>query len=445
MAPISETWGAKRDTAVTLPCDEHPLSGHAITVGPGNVASAARTLEGRAIANQAISSNHLSRAIRDLVFAGGGFDGEADFDDSGATVLGIAPTGGVGARIYTLTRDIAPSRMQIRAGVTVRPKGFKIFARELHLWGSAIIHADGGVGASTTTAAKAAGGSPVLDDLAAIILGGGADGGTGGQGGELASEAGDPGGSPDAESIMVGLGGDGEVGSVGETVGGGGAGGAAGAGGTVGGTEAHSASLDNATRLMRGVSLIGGGAGGGGGGGGGATGAGADGGGGGGGGAGGGVLMLAVGLLSLHSWTGRISANGGLGGDGAAGAGAAGDGGRGSGGGGGVVHLLYAEIEGGALVPMPHARNTATITQAARDASGCNVTAWGGGKGTTGSGIPPQSSATIAPCGTVRVVGPEPFVHPAEMPPARQPTRPFYPPRRLHAGHYESMRRSVPS
>ena len=145
--------------------------------------------------------------------------------------------------------------------------------------------------------------------------------------------------------------------------------------------------------------------------------------------------MIAVGLLVLHSWTGRISADGGKGGDGAAGAGAAGDGGRGSGGGGGVVHLIYATLVGGLIVPMTTPRNTATTTQAAQDATGANVTAWGGRKGTTGTGVPPTGNATIAPCGTVRVVGPEAFVPAAERPQPAMLRPPFRLPARLHAGH----------
>lgn len=422
-----EKWGAKDANALTLPCDERPGNGNPIIVGPSGEVTTRQGLTGQGIASGAVDSRHLGDAIRNIVFAGGGFDGEADFDGS-ATVLGIAISGST----YTLTRDISCTRLQVRSTYIIRASGFKIFARELHLWGTAIIHADGPDGGDSTTAVSGKSVSPPLLVANAIILGGAGEGGDGGDGGQTAAENGDPG--SDGDDVLIGLGGDGDTGSDGETIGGGGTGGSAGSVGLVTGYEAHGASLDNLTRLMRGVSLIHGGAGGAGGGGGGATGAGADGGGGGAGGSGGGVLMIAVDHLVLHSWTGRISANGGMGGDGAAGAGAAGDGGRGGGGGGGVVHLLYVELVGGLLVPMTAARNT-TPTQAQQDATGANVTAWGGRKGTTGSGVPPTSSATIAGCGTVRVIGPEVYVPPAERPPIRQPRPPFAPAPRLHAGH----------
>lgn len=408
--PGGEYWGGRRDTALELDCEEQPSRGQPLLVGRDRRVSTRTPVQGRGIASAAIEAAHLSRQILDFIFTGSGYDGEADFDGT-SPVLGIAPSSGV----YTLTRDVTFTRMHVRSSATIRPAGFKIFARELHLWGGAIIHADGNDGTDAPGGAtKAGGGAPVLLESAAIILGGAESGGSGGQGGETASEAGDAGNAGD--SILVGLGGDGAAGIAGAAVGGGGAGGAAGAGGTVSGTEAVSISIDNLTRLMRGASLINGGAGGGGGGGGGATAGGNDGGGGGGGGAGGGVVMLAIGKLFLHSWTGRISANGGQGGDGFAGTGGGGNAGQGGGGGGGVVHVLYSEIEGGSVIPMPFVRNS-TPTQGVQDShTGCNVQAWGGRLGTNGSGVPPTSNAVIAGCGTVRIVGPDPYIPVAEIP-----------------------------
>lgn len=416
------------------PCEEAPRNGVPLMIGRRGQTSATTQMTGSGISSGAVRSNHLSRALLDVVYAGGGYDGEADFDGT-ATVLGHAPSGNV----YTLTRDIGPTRMQVRSGVTIRPAGYKIVARELWLYGTCIIHADGGDGIDAVGATKGGAGTAILSVGSAVILGGSANGGGGGQGGETASEAGDAGAV--GTSVAIGLGGDGATGVAGQASDG--AGGAAGAAGTVSGTDAYSASLDNLTRLMRGVSLIHGGSGGGAGGGGGATAAAADGGGGGGGGAGGGVLMISCGALVLSSWTGRISADGGDGGNGAAGAGAAGDGGQGGGGGGGVVHLLYASISGGSLVPMAAARN-ATVTQAQQDATGANVTAWGGRLGTNGSGVPPTSSASIAPCGTVRVIGPDPFIPYAEIPRGFQ-IKPTSRPPRLHAGHHAAMAHRAPT
>lgn len=398
-------WGDRRDTALEAPpCEESPLSGRPLVVGRGGRTYARRQIEGRGIASGAIGAEHLSVVLLDAIYSGAGYDSTVDFDGT-STVLGFAPSGGV----YTLTREIAPSRMIVRSGVTVIPAGYRVFARELHLYGSAVIHADGGSGGDAPGGAtKASGGTAILRDSDAVILGGAENGGAGGQGGETASEAGGDGTL--GGSISPGLGGDGAAGIGGQASDG--AGGGAGAAGTVSGTDAHWFSL------MRGSQILHGGAGGGGGGGGGATAAGADGGGGGGGGAGGGVLRISVGHLYLHGWTGRISANGGQGGDGFAGSGAAGDGGQGGGGGGGVVQFLYAQItitSGGGVNPIYLARNS-TVTQAQQDALGGNVTAWGGRLGNNGSGVPPSPSALIAPYGTVRVMGPEPFIPVAEIP-----------------------------
>ena len=427
MPTKSELWGATKKSVLQLPCEEAPATGRPITINARGVVSTQNGLTGQGIQDGSIGIEKLSGAIRSQFF-GGGFDGQADFDGA-ATILGHAPA----ANVYTLVRDISCTKMWVRTGVTVRPAGHRIMARELFLIGTAIIHGDGSAGGNAGTPTAGAKGDPPRNESSAntgTTIGGGDSGGPGGAGGATPSETGANG--VVGEDITVGLGGDGAAGTNG-TAGGGPGGGPGGgqAGGTVSGTNANILSLDNITRLMRGPLLIHGGAGGGGAGGGGANSAGADGGGGGGGGAGGGVVLVVVDKLTLDAWTGRISGNGGDGGAGAEGSGTAGVGGGGGGGGGGGVVVVYAELAGGSLKGGPVAR-AATSTPALKAAEGSNVQAWGGQHGSVGGG---PAVLTLAQGGTVLVIGPRPFEHHSEFPWPQRPRPRYRRKLRLRAAH----------
>lgn len=370
MAPKGEYWGSKIDTAIRLPCEEKPVPGRPLIVGPGGIASAQQGLTGQGIRGGAIGLEHLDRGVRDLIF-GSASDGEADFDGS-HEVTGASRSG----TIYTLTQDVSYSRMWVRAGAFVRPNGYRILCHDLHLHSSAVIEADGTTGAEGSVP----GGGATTPGQSGNVLGGSGEGGKGGDGGQGPAAVGYDG---LVGGLVFGLGGAGGPGGSGTSGGaGGGAPGRTGPKGSVSVAGTSTRDLANLTRLMHGNLLIAGGAGGGGGTGGGATSGGDDGGGGGSGGNGGGVILIAAEEIHLSdNWAaaGRISAIGGAGGKGANSS-TAGDGGGGGGGGGGFIQLVYRLVTGGSLIASP-------ITQEGPNVPGSNVYAHGGTGGiSNGSG-----------------------------------------------------------
>lgn len=108
-----------------------------------------------------------------------GSDGALVFDGS-STVLGIVPGSNVnfpsyGTNVYSLTRDIYPTTIQIDAGVLVHTNGFRIMGT-----GHATVNGDvgspGGAGANATSGAGGAGGA----GTSAQVLAGRNAGGNGG-------------------------------------------------------------------------------------------------------------------------------------------------------------------------------------------------------------------------------------------------------------------------
>jgi hypothetical protein len=96
--------------------------------------------------------------------------------------------------------------------------------------------------------------------------------------------------------------------------------------------------------------------------------------------------------------------------------------------------VLYAEISGGILVGAPSARGSSSTTTA-QTAIGANVQAFGGKRGDHGDGT---AVTTTAAGGTVRIVGPDPFIPFAERPPEFRNRPPFWRTPRLHPGHRRS-------
>lgn len=289
--------------------------------------------------------------LRGFVF-GYGEDGVADFDGT-STVLGLSPS----SSTYTLTSDISCLTMRVRSGVTVKTNCHRIFVRrDLILYGTAVIHCDGGAGGDSTGRTTGGAKADPQGDSGLSTLGLGASGGNGGNGGAAPNGAGSNGTA--GSDVTLGLGGAGGAGSNGQTVVGGGGNG--GAGGSVTNTSrVRVRNVFTAGNLLNGSTLIGGGAGGGGGGGAGADNA-SNGARGGGGGAGGGVVMISCATLDLTtgSWTGRISANGGNGGNGAVGG--LWTGGGGGSGGGGFVLIVAGRILGHVIVSPSSARTQGT-------------------------------------------------------------------------------------
>lgn len=364
---MAERLGGKKNLAIQLPCGETPAAGQTLVIRrPGGVVSFGQVGPG-AIANEAVTLAHAG-VLRDIIF-GGGYDGEADFD-------GVKTAGGVGpsANVYGLTRDISCARVFVRTGITVQTNGHKIFCRELHLFGTAIIHNDGSAG---NNASGVTGGTAKTGNNSGTV-GGSGSGGAGGNGDPAGADTGTAGAAGTAMTFSLGgAGGRGGTGVAGTSF--------PGQAGGVGGTTVSSSigstyALANLTQLLAGINYITGGAGGGGGGGGGSSATGAGGGGGGGAG-GGGVLLVAADKIVLSAWTGRMSANGGQGGNSGTPGASAGAGGAGAGGGGGFVQVVYRELSGGALI------------------SGTNVTA---AVGAFGAGN--QTSAVSPVVGTVRLV-----------------------------------------
>ena len=421
MANKGEYIGATKQSALLLPCEEAPVPGRPLVVTERGRISSQQGLSGQGIQSGAIEAGHLSLGLRDILF-GGARDGEADFDGT-STVLGIAPV----ASVYTLTKELAVSRMHVRTGATVRDSGYRVFARELHMWGTAIIHTDGpngGDGSGQTAGEKGSGvGS-------GNMLGGSSAGGNGGAGGATPPGAGST-GAAGANLGTYARGGDGGQGGAGSASGG--AGGAAAAAGFVSTVaDVTIFSLENITRLVRSSNgsflPINGGAGGGGGGGGGAS-AGVVGRGGGAGGSGGGVVLVSADEIILHDWTGRISANGGTGGVGTDGV--AGDGGGAGGGGGGLCVVIVRKITGGVLSSSPTVRGIGGATFGDSNFStnytnvtGANILANGGNGGAAVGG----AGGGYAGGGGTAVlyhVG-QPFVPIAEMAIGKPTPPPFY-------------------
>jgi len=249
----------------------------------------------------------------DSIF-GGGTDGAAVFDGSGA-VTGCSRSGST----YTATRDLFYTNATFSAGVTLKMGGYRLYVNGTLTMSAAgcIISCDGVAGSGRT-----AGG------VAGVLLsstGAGGDGGA--SGGANNGTAG--------SSITSALGAAGGAGGNGA--------GAGAAAGTA--TTAASTPTDGSIYVVQsltsglifgvsGVKVVQGGSGGGGGGAG--TGAG------GGGGGGGGVLLICARLINLGG-TSSISA---VGGSGAAGSGGANAGGGGGGGGGAVVFVYRGKVTG---------------------------------------------------------------------------------------------------
>ena len=427
MPTKGELWGATEKSAIQLPCEEAPVPGRPITISARGVVSTQNGLSGQGIQDGSISARHLGRALADAIFAGGGYDGEADFDGT-ATVTLIDGTSLIpSSQIYTLTKDVSLTRMRMLGGAFVDSNGYRIMCHELYLSGSATIYNDGGAGSVGAVPTAGEKGAPDT----AVILGAGSLGGNGGAGG---TGAGDPGAAGTVGTAVSGgyggAGGGGGAGGVGS--GGGGAGGAGGGSASVTLANVSTTDLGNIARLGRGTALVNGGSGGGGGGGGGASNLGTDGSGGGGGGTGGGVVLILAERIVIDGWTGQIRANVGWGG-GSVDAGAGGEGGGAGGGGGGFVQVVYRELilktATDALLASPATRGGATV-------SGGNVRAHGGAGGvTTGNGTDRTAGAT----GFVRLVNlGEAFVPPSEYT-YRPPKPPFFGQRGRFRG-YATMR-----
>ncbi len=278
----------------------------------------------------------------DSIF-GGGTDGAAVFDGSGA-VTGCSRVGST----YTATRDLFFTNATFSASVTLKMVGYRLYVNGTLNMSAAgcVIHCNG-LSASGRTAGAAAG---------ALLSSTGAGGDGGASGGANNGTAG--------SSITSALGAAGGAG-------GNGAGGGAAAGTA---TTAASTPTDGSIYVMQslttglllgisGVKVVQGGSGGGGGGGG--TGAG------GGGGGGGGVLVVCARLVNLGN-TSVISATGG---SGAAGSGGANAGGGGGGGGGGVIFVYRAKAAGNDPSSQISVANGAGGTGTAGGASGSNGTA----------------------------------------------------------------------
>ena len=354
---------------IEVDCVTPALPNHVFAMNDGGTILSPGPIQSKHIASDAVLATHL-KGLDNFLF-GFGLNGDSFFDGT-AMVQGLSPSSGV----YSMTSDLSLNNCTIGTGAQLNTNGYRLYAQNLVLVGSAIISCDGSAGhngaAGVGTGGKGNGGTGA--GVTTGTLGSGGAGGNGGDGGtsETNGSAGSAGGALVPFSInSIAQGAGGLSGSGGNSGGSTNIGGANAAGGyctatlslptTLAGLQLLSVSASQTTAATP-LSGGAGGAGGGGGAGGAPTGGG---GGGGGGGSGAGVMMLSCATLTITGWTGRISANGGAGGNGGTGANStsygAGGGGAGSGGGGGVISLSFRNLIGGGQISTGYYLNAVAL------------------------------------------------------------------------------------
>jgi hypothetical protein len=318
---------------------------------------------------------------------GDGIDGSVTFDGS-TTILGMVPS----SNVYTLTRNIYCGTIIVNSGVTIKSKGFRIFAN-VSLTNNGTISAIGNNGTSAsgstggTGAIAAYTGNPLPPALASGKGGNGTGPQTGGAtpgGNGTAGTTANPALGTSASSVSGGGGGGGTAGT--QYAQGGGGGGGTGGVATAAVNPPHTAANlwtmleDGTTSQFQGSASAGGGGGGGGGGNGSSSGVGGSGGGGGGAGGAGGFIQIWSPIITNNSGAtiSVFGGNGGAGTNGTNGTGGGGDAGGGGGGGGGG-----AGGNGGVIMLICNTYTNSGLVTVAGGTGGALGT---GGIGASGSG-----------------------------------------------------------